>query len=168
MNTSNRKLILGVMLSGLMAFAAAAAEAQESGVEGVGAGAFVTEKTPRLRADVFAGGGIVIHDEEAPVVHVGGGIWMTRNLRVSGRLDHGHIAFLSVHYRIRMTDDWGLLVGTSPVWFQPGWGGDVSPIMEALVSRRISPRFRVRFGTSMLLADGGFIHLLGRAVYSFD
>ena len=147
-----------------------AAEAQESRVEVVGsAGAFVTEKTARPWAEVFVGGGIVFQDAEVPVGHLGGGIWMTRNLRVGGRLDlSGVIGLLSVHYRLRMADDWELLVGTSPVWYQPGWGGGVAPIVEALVSRRISPRFRVRCGTSAFLGDGGHIHLLGRVVYSFD
>lgn len=79
-----------ILLVFLAAPAAAqdAAEAQESRVEVVGgAGAFVTEKTTRPWAEVFVGGGIVFQDAEVPVGHLGGGIWMTRNLRVGGRLD---------------------------------------------------------------------------------
>ena len=129
------------------------------------------QEPPKL--DVFAGGGVWISEEGVGLglgPHVGGGAWATQHLRVGGRLySSGVLGLLSVHLRLPMDDNSDLLVGTTPVWFWPGQGGFISPAMEAFLSERISPLLRVEFGTTLDLTDeGGYIQVLGRAVYSFD
>lgn len=121
--------------------------------------------------DVFGGGGMVLADAWHAVGNVGASVWVARNLSVGGRLESaggGGLGLLSVHYRIRLGDDSELLVGTSPVYYQPGWGAGTEPIFDVFAGRRVSSRLGVRFGMSALVADGAFIHLLGQVVYSLD
>ena len=122
--------------------------------------------------DVFGGGGMVLQDyAQYAVGNVGASVWVARNLSVGGRLESaggGVLGLLSVHYRIRLRDDSELLVGTSPVGYQTGWGGGVAPIFDVFAGGKVSSRFGVRFGMSALVADGAFIHLLGQVVYSLD
>ena len=48
-------------------------------------------------------------------------------------------------------------------------GGFVSPVMEALVSQRVSPLLRLEFGANIdVTEDGGYVRVFGRVVYSFD
>lgn len=134
-----------------------------------GGGTAAAQESPKL--DVFAGGGLGISEGGAGFgTHAGGGVWATRHLRVGGRLySGGALGLLSVHLRLPMDDDSDLVVGTTPVWFWPDQGGFVSPVMEAFVSERISPLLRLEFGTTLdLTEDGGYVQVLGRAVYSFD
>lgn len=123
------------------------------------------------KVDAFAGGGLVISEGGAGVApYVGGGVWATRHLRVGGSLyASGVLGLLSLHLRLPLDGDSDLLVGTTPVWLWPGDGGYVSPVVEAFVSERASPLLRLEFGTTLDLTDaGGFIQVVGRAVYSFD
>lgn len=122
--------------------------------------------------DVFAGGGVVIQDTEYPVGNVGASVWVTPHLAVGGRIewtDVYAVNLLSIHGRIRMSDGWELLVGTSPVGYVTGGGGfGAAPIIDVLGGRRVSSRFRVRFGASMLFSDGGHVYLFGQGVWSFN
>lgn len=134
-----------------------------------GSGTAAAQEPPKL--DVFAGGGLAISEGGAGFgTHAGGGVWATRHLRVGGRLySGGALGLLSVHLRLPLDDDSDLLVGTTPVWFWPDQGGFVSPVMEALVSQRVSPLLRLEFGANIdLTDDGGYVEVLGRVVYSFD
>ena len=120
------------------------------------------------RFDVFAGGGIVVHDAAFPTVQAGGGVWLGRYLRVSGQIDNAiGLGLLSTHFRLPLSDAADLLVGTTPIWWAPGdlW---IAPAAEVFGSARISPRLRVEIGPSVYVGDGGFVHLMGRVVYSFD
>ena len=81
---------------------------------------------------------------------------------------NGYLGLLSAHLRLPINDGVDLLVGTTPVWYAPGSGIYVAPAAEGFVSRRISPPFRVEFGASVYIGDGGFVHWMGRVVYSFD
>ena len=127
------------------------------------------QEPPKL--DVYAGGDLLISEGGGGFgTHVGGGVWATQHLRVGGQLySDGVLGLLSVHLRLPLDGDSDLLVGTTPVWLWPGQGGLISPAMEAFLSERISPLLRVEFGTTLDLSDkGGYIQVLGRAVYSFD
>ena len=94
---------------------------------------------------------------------------MMRNLRVGGRFDlNGYLGLLSAHLRLPIKDGVDLLVGTTPVWYAPGSGTYVAPAAEGFVSGRIASPLRVEFGTSVYIGDGGFVHWMGRVVYSFD
>ena len=117
--------------------------------------------------EVFGGGGIVMHDSRHPLGNLGASAWVTPYLAVGGRIE-GAVGLLSIHGRIRMSNDWELIVGTSPVGYTRWAGAFREPIVDVLVGRRVSSRFRVRTGASMLFNDGGHIHLLGQGVWSFD
>ncbi len=132
-------------------------------------GANAAAQEPR-RFDVFAGGGVLHHESSTRTVQVGGGVWVTPHWRVGARLENGGLlGLLSTHLRAPIDDGVDLLVGATPVWYSPG-NSFVLPAAEILVSGRTVPRLRVEFGTSftLLAAGGGFIHWMGRAVYSFD
>ena len=122
--------------------------------------------------DVFAGGGILMQDSRYPLGNPGAGVWVTRHLSVGGRIEWAGdyaVNLLSIHGRIRMPDDWELIVGSSPVGYVTGevGGGFGAPIIDVLGGRRVWSRFRVRFGASMLFSDGGHVYLLGQGVWSF-
>ena len=90
-----------------------------------------------------------------------------QQLRVGGRFVNGSLlGLLSAHLRLPINSDVDLLVGTTPVWYS----GDiyVAPAAEGFVSARVSPRLRWEAGTSVFIGEGKFVHLMGRAVYSFD
>ena len=122
------------------------------------------------RFDVFAGGGVVLHDRTSfATAQVGGGVWVGQHLRVGGRFDKlGFLGLLSAHLRLPLGEGADLLVGTTPIWYAPDRDIWIAPPAEAFASARISPRLRVEFGPSIYIGDGGFVHLMGRAVYSFD
>ncbi len=127
-----------------------------------------TAQSAQRRFDVFAGGGVVSHDNTSfASAQVGGGVWAGQYLRVGGRVDKlGFLGLLSAHLRLPLNDDADLLVGTTPIWYAPDlW---IAPTAEVLASARVAPRLRVEFGPSIFIGDGGFVHLMGRAVYSFD
>ena len=119
------------------------------------------------RFDVFAGGGVFRAESSThTAVQVGGGVWVTPHWRVGARLENGGLlGLLSTHLRAPIDDGVDLLVGATPVWYSPG-NSYVLPAAEILMSGRIVPRLRVEAGASFTL--GGFIHWMGRAVYSFD
>ncbi|MCY4510494.1 MAG: hypothetical protein OXG35_26580 [Acidobacteria bacterium] len=122
------------------------------------------------RFDVFAGGGVLHLGSSTPTVQVGGGVWVTPHWRVGARLENGGLlGLLSTHLRAPIDDGVDLLVGATPVWYSPG-NSFVLPVAEIFVSGRAVPRLRVEFGAgfTLLAPDGGFIHWMGRAVYSFD
>ena len=126
-------------------------------------------QSAQRRFDVFAGGGVVVHDTSFASAQVGGGVWAGQYLRVGGRFDKlGFLGLLSAHLRLPLNDDADLLVGTTPIWYAPDQDIWIAPAAEAFASARISPMLRVEFGTSIFIGDGGFVHLMGRAVYSFD
>ena len=118
------------------------------------------------RVDAFAGVGVFISENSGVGPQVGGGVWTTQHLRVGGALySGGLLGLLSTHLRLPMGDNTDLLVGTTPVWFWPGDGVFVSPAVETFVSQRVSPAFRMEFGTTI---DAGYVRVMSRAVYSFD
>ena len=122
--------------------------------------------------DVFAGGGVLKQDSEYPVGNLGASAWVNGHLGLGGRLEWTGdyvVSLLSIHGRIRISDDWELIVGSSPVGYSTG-GGEfgAAPIIDVLGGRRVSSRLRVRFGASMLFSDGGHVYLLGQGVWSFD
>lgn len=125
-------------------------------------------QSAQRRFDVFAGGGVVVHDTSFIAPQVGGGVWVGQHLRVGGRLGMVGVGLLSTHLRLPLTDDADLLVGTTPIWCAPDQDIWIAPAAEVFASARISPRLRVEFGPSIYVGDGGFVHLMGRAVYSFD
>ena len=129
-------------------------------------GAAAAQERPKV--DIFAGGGLLIHEGgPTSAAHAGGGFWATQHLRVGGLTYGGNWFGLSVHLRLPMGDETDLLVGTTPVWY---WHDEVvvTPAVEALLSRRLAPPARVEFGATLDLTDaGGYIHALARLVYSF-
>lgn len=133
------------------------------------AGSAAGQEPPK--ADAFAGVGLYFIEHGAVVgPQVGGGVWVTQGLRVGGVLYSGGLfGLLSTHWRLPMGDNTDLLMGTTPVWFWPGDGVSVSPAVEAFVSQRVSPIFRMEVGTSFDITDkGGYVQVLGRVTYSFD
>ena len=121
--------------------------------------------------EVSVGGGIVMHDSQYSVGNLGASAWVTPYLAVGGRIEWTRayaVSLLSIHGRIKMSNDWELLAGTSPVGYTRRAGAFREPIVDVLVGRRVSSRFRVRAGASMLFSDGGHIYLLGQGVWSFD
>ena len=125
-------------------------------------------QSTQRRFDVFAGGGVLVHDESFATAQVGGGVWAGQHLRVGGRIENFGIGLLSAHLRLPLGDDADLLVGTTPIWYFPGDDVWIAPAAEAFASARILPSLRVEFGTSVFVGDGGFVHLMSRVVYSFD
>ena len=121
--------------------------------------------------DVFGGGGILMTDSPYPLGNLGASGWVTQHLAVGGRIewtDNYAVSLLSIHGRIKMSGEWDLLVGSSPVGYT-SWGEAFrGPIVDVLAGRRVSARFRVRAGASMLFSDGGHVYLLGQGVWSFD
>ena len=132
-------------------------------------GLVVPAAAQQRRFDVFAGGGVWFSDRTSETTaQVGGGVWVGQHLRVGGRTEEGgFFGLLSAHLRLPLNDYADLLVGTTPFWYihQEIW---IAPSAELFASARISPKLRVEFGPSVFVGDGGFVHLMGRLVYSFD
>lgn len=134
----------------------------------LGAVAPAAAQSVQRRFDVFAGGGVVVHDTSFIAPQVGGGVWVGQHLRVGGWLGMVGVGLLSTHLRLPLTDDADLLVGTTPIWYAGDQEIWIAPAAEVFASARISPKLRVEFGPSVFVGDGGFVHLMGRVVYSFD
>ncbi len=130
---------------------------------GLNAGA----QEPR-RFDVFAGGGVVLHEVTDHTVQVGGGVWAGQHLRLGARLENGVWLGLFAHLRLPISEDVDLLAGTTTGWATRDLGFYVAPTAEGFVSKRVSPRGRLEFGMSFYLGEGGFFYPMGRFVYSFD
>lgn len=125
---------------------------------------------PPRRFDVYAGGGVALADRTSSAsAQAGGGVWVGQHLRVGGRTENFAVfGLMSVHLRLPLADYADLLVGTTPIWYIPGHEVRFAPAAELFASARILPKLRVEFGPSVYVGDGGFVFLMGRAVYSFD
>ena len=160
---SNRTLIL-IVLSGFLWFCVASAEAQDS------------------RVELFGGPGMLVSDEgKRPTADFGTDVWISRRWggsiwhTLANRYDGSKavVTMLSIRYRTKLYDGrTELHVGASPVAFSIADGDFRSavalPLFDLFVGRKISRHVGVRFGVSVLVGDGAFVHPMALGVWSFD
>lgn len=175
---SNRTLIL-ILVSGALwfgcGFGAGAADAQDSRVErSVLRSALQTPAEPPYATwEIFGGAGVVRTDTALMTGQVGANVWMSRHWGAGiSHLARHRVSLFSIRYRLKLYDGrTELHIGASPVqlWTHSGsFGFGTTPTFDFSVGRRIHQGFGVRFGLAVGCGEGGYVHPMGLAVWSFD
>ena len=176
---SNRTPIL-VLVSGALwfgcGFGVGAAEAQdfESGAFRLAAGHQAAPvEPPYAKWEIFGGAGVVRTETALVTGQVGANVWMSRHWGAGiSHLARHRVSLFSIRYRLRLYDGrTELHIGASPVqlWTHSGsFGFGTTPTFDFSVGRRIYRGFGGRFGLAVGCGEGGYVHPMGLAFWSFD
>ena len=171
---SNRTLIL-ILVSGALWVGVGAAEAQDLRVERsvLPPALQAPAEPPYAKWEIFGGAGVVRTDTALVTGQVGANVWMSRHWGAGiSHLARHRVSLFSIRYRLKLYDGrTELHIGASPVqlWTHSGsFGFGTTPTFDFSVGRRTHQGFGVRFGLAVGCGEGGYVHPMGLAFWSFD